>query len=106
MAASDALGPQWVMMHPRELLRHAEDRSEPSQARNVDELAGRISRQGYRSRTLDGPYGKAGEHIHLGFTDAAPEGFLVNGNHRVHALNKIGYDKPVKVRVSDKRTKS
>ena len=82
-------------MLPSELLPMAANRLDDDHQRaHVHDLAGRIKRQGYRS----------GEPIHVAYTDAEPQGFLMNGNHRAAALNLIGYRRPVPVRVTDLRS--
>lgn len=82
-------------MLPSELLPMAADRTtDDHQRAHVEDLAGRIRREGY----------KPGEPIHVALTDADPRGFLMNGNHRASALNLIGYRRPVPVRVTDLRS--
>ena len=86
---------QW--MRPSELLPYADDRTEWQD--HVDDLAGRISRQGYRGKALG-----LREHIHLVHQSDGLSA-LANGNHRVRAMTQMGYDKPVPVLVSDRRPK-
>lgn len=96
-------GQKVVMMRPSELAAYAEDRtSDLHQKRHVEDLAAKISRQGYRGKQHDHPVLARSNHIHLVHTN--DESFLNNGNHRVAAMTQIGYDKPVPVRLSDFRT--
>ena len=95
--------PGYVMMRPSELAKYAEDRtSDPYQERHVAELAQRISRQGYRAKQHQHWRNDLDSSIHLVHLDDGTS-FLNNGNHRVVAMNRIGYDKRVPVRVSDFR---
>lgn len=81
---------EFKMMRPSELLPHVVPT--PDQEEADAEIGGRIQRQGYRGKGLG-----IKEHIHL---VEGEFGGLANGNHRVRAMNQIGYDKPVPVLVS------
>lgn len=94
MAASDHLNDeQFTMMRPSELLPYARDRSDKFGRVKVQGLAASIQKNGYRARLAKG--NKA--PITLDHTGPWPE--LTEGNHRVHAMNSIGYDRPVRVKV-------
>lgn len=95
-----ALGQQFAMMRPSELLPHAEPRDGEYERHNVREIADSIKEWGYDSESHD-----AHTHIHLAHLEDGTK-WLANGNHRVHAMSEIGYDKPVKVRLSDYRGSS
>jgi ParB-like chromosome segregation protein Spo0J len=100
MTALNALGKQFTVMRPSELLPYAKDRSEPSEQRNIDRIANSIREHGYDEDRHDNPHRAIDTHINLFLHDGGAE--LVNGNHRVHAMNQIGYDQPVKVRLAGK----
>lgn len=93
------IGQQFVMMRPSALLPFAGDRSDKMAQAKVNALADSIKQHGYRADKMRG--NKA--PITLEHHDHYPGATLTEGNHRVHALTKIGYDRPVKVRVSDFR---
>lgn len=101
MSAENALGRQFTMMRPSQLVAHAGDRSDKMSQAKVNVIADSIGRRGYRASM----HNDADSHIHLQHTDGYPYTQLTEGNHRVHAMVKAGYDKPVPVRVSDTRTK-
>ena len=93
-------GRRMEWMRPSELQPHADTDiyKDGGQDDHVDRLATSIARRGYRKSDLG-----IRDHIHLYQGDDVTA--LVQGNHRVHAMTKIGYDKPVPVVVSDRRTK-
>jgi hypothetical protein len=93
MTASDALGGQFVTMRPSELMPYARDRSDKMAQAKIRVLADSIGTHGYRASKMRG--NKA--PITLDSSGRRPE--LTEGNHRVHAMNRIGYNRPVKVRV-------
>lgn len=97
-------GKQFVKMKPSALLPYALDRSDKYAQANVNVLADSINRRGYRASQHDNPHRNSDSHIHLWLTDSYPHAELINGNHRVHAMNQAGYDKAVPVRVTDERT--
>jgi hypothetical protein len=97
MPATDALNEkQFVMMKPSELLPYARDRSDTMAQPKVDALADSISRRGYRASMHDGKSSEIQLDHH---SHQYPRTQLAEGNHRVAAMTKIGYDKPVRVRV-------
>jgi len=93
MSASEALGQQFAMMRPSELLPYAGDRTDRMAQAKVNVIADSIQQHGYRASKMRG--NKA--PITLDGSDRRPA--LTEGNHRVHAMIKIGYDRPVKVRL-------
>lgn len=93
------------MMRPSELLPFAADRTNPYDQQHVSRLAEKISRQGYRGGQHDSHVTRPDQSSHIHVTHTDEGSFLMNGNHRVHAMNQIGYDKKVPVRVTDLRTK-
>ena len=103
MPAGDALERQFVKMRPSELLPYAADRSDKMAQAKVNVIADSISRRGYRGslHSADG-YGQKSP-IQVVHTDHYPYTQVTEGNHRVAAMNQIGYDKPVKVLVTDHR---
>lgn len=88
-------GRTMAMMRPSELVQHA-DGVLGDDERDAT-LAESIARRGYRAKGLP-----LHEHIHLVHHDAGAN--LANGNHRVRGLYSAGYDKPVPVLVSDRRS--
>lgn len=80
------------MMRPSELLKHARDRSDKFGQSKVNHLADSISRRGYRASMHNERSDIRLEHMRF-------HSELTEGNHRIHAMAKIGYDKPVRVRV-------
>lgn len=103
MSATAALGKQFAMMRPSELLPFAADRSDKMAQAKVNVIADSIKRRGYRASQHDNPHRNTDSHIHLFHTDRYPGSELVEGNHRVRAMNQAGYDKPVRVRITDER---
>ena len=88
-------GEQYAMMRPSDLLRYASDRSDKMAQAKVNVIAKSIKQHGYRASRMKG--NKA--PIALDYTPRwGPN--LTEGNHRIHAMTKIGYDRPVKVHVS------
>lgn len=98
-------------MHPSELLPHAEHypADNPGAQNIVDGLAASISRIGYKPAKYSGAAAdpnlstkdKPSSPIRLVHEDWGS--YLRDGNHRVHALNRAGYDKKVPVSVLDRR---
>lgn len=94
MSASEHLnGEQFTTMRPSELLSYARDRSDKMAQAKVNVLAESIGQHGYRASKMRGNRAP----ITLDQTGRRPE--LTEGNHRIHAMNRIGYDRPVRVRV-------
>lgn len=93
MSASEALGEQFAMMRPSELIKHSHQ-THMYEAK-IGVIADSISQHGYRAARAQG--NKA--PITLDHTARMGGPTLTEGNHRVHAMGRIGYDRPVKVRV-------
>lgn len=76
--------------------------------RHVRELAASIKRLGYRSGKHGGMSGDTRTYPPSFPIELVRENtctYLANGNHRVQALNDIGYARPVPVLVRDLRTR-
>lgn len=92
--SQDALSPkQFAMMRPSELLKHSHQ-THMYEAKTAV-LADSISQHGYRAAKAQGNK----EPITLDHSARAGGPTLTEGNHRVHAMNRIGYDRPVRVRL-------
>lgn len=104
------LGPQFggrdALMSPSELLPLAQDRvSDPRDRAHVQDIAGRIKKQGYRSAQHDSNPTRPDLSSHIWVVRTDDDSWVENGNHRVHALGLAGYSKKVPVRLTDLRTK-
>lgn len=93
MASEEHVGKQFVTMRPSELLPYARDRSDKMAQAKIAVLAESISHHGYRASKMRGNRAP----ITLDQTGRRPE--LTEGSHRVHAMTRIGYDRPVRVQV-------
>ena len=93
MSAEEHLGQQFVRMRPSELLQYAGDRSDRMAQAKISVLAESISQHGYRSNRA------RGNRAPITLEHRAHRSDLTEGNHRVHAMARIGYDRPVRVRV-------
>jgi hypothetical protein len=93
MSASEHLSPQqFVMMRPSELRPYAGRRDDKSSQAIIRHLAESITEHGYDPTKAQG--NKA--PITLGRSGMVEH--LTEGNHRVHAMTRMGYDEPVPVR--------
>lgn len=81
------------MMRPSELLPFAQDRSDKMAQAKINYLADSISQHGYRARQM------RGNRAPITLDHSGPRSALTEGNHRVHAMVRIGYDRPVPVEV-------
>lgn len=89
-------GRQFEMMRPSELLPYAADRSGKMAQAKIAGLAESISQHGYRARKMRGNRAPITLDHNAGAWGSPA---LTEGNHRIHAMNRIGYDRPVRVRV-------
>lgn len=96
-------------IHPRDLMQYVETYRTDDEGgrRHRQDLAEKIRQKGYQPRLHGGMSGDThfsppSSPITLVHEDHAS--YFLEGNHRVHALNDIGYDKPVPVLVKDRRS--
>lgn len=108
MAAAEHLQPKQFVarMAPSELLPHVERYRTDTGQQHVDALAKEISAKGYQPARHGGMSGDTrsfppSSPITLVHENAGS--YLLEGNHRVAALNQAAYPKQVPVLVMDRR---
>jgi 8-oxo-dGTP diphosphatase len=98
-----------VRMHPRDLMQYVEAYRTDDEGgkRHRKDLADKIRQKGYQPRLHGGMSGNT--HFYppsspITLVHEDEHSYFLEGNHRVHALNDVGYDKKVPVLVKDRRT--